>query len=228
MIPANLLAPRPRRFVDKRGTRTTVTRKSAPARIAALPQGGTPQIVGEVPTTAAEVRSSRKRFSLSPSATPRTLHKYQRRHRTLEFESTSSSEDGSDSDSSYNSFIESLKKKDILCLDSQLNVGDGLDRPSSSRSVTPSPTLKLPNHSKATTYRVLKSHYDGNLFESSRLNAHLIVGPTKRPGQQEFFRPLFKWVHVENPDMSFGAYLVGTIYWRMYHTFSTKCCGRNT
>lgn len=211
MLPPNAFAPRPYRFVDKRGNRTTVTRKSAPARIASLPQISLQ--LSEHAAAPAQIRSSRKRFSLSPVATSdAAASKRPRKHRALEFESSVSSDDKSDSDSSYNSFIVSLRKKDLLRLDASLAVVDPLDRAYSGRSAIPSPTLKASYHSQATTYRVLKSHYEGNLFESSRLNAQLIIGPSKRPGQVEFFKPLFRWVHVENPEMHFGAFMVSALH----------------
>ncbi|KAF2463922.1 uncharacterized protein BDR25DRAFT_346990 [Lindgomyces ingoldianus] len=213
MVPSNTIgfSRAPRRFVEKKGRQTTVTRRSAPARLVVFPQA--PQTTLQVPLeiTAAPQPAkapAKKRFSFSPSSTlknGRSLGKAAR-HRTLSFDESSDSS-GDESDSSYNSFVLDLKKKDILRTDSLLEAVDPLNRSSSYRSTSPTLSLKSSHGSQPTTYRVLKSRYEGDLFRNSKLSAHLIVGPNKRPGQPEYMKPLFKWVHLENPEMNFGAYI---------------------
>ncbi|KAF2639054.1 hypothetical protein P280DRAFT_70119 [Massarina eburnea CBS 473.64] len=210
MLPASVFAPRPRRLVDRRGNWITVTRRSAPARITALPQEVS-QVTSELVTSpeAANIPACSPRVTnVPPRDTVKTKRPQRRRVSVLDSTLSHSSEDDSDSDSCYITFIHSLRKKDVLRLESHLGVDDALDRTLSKRSMSPSPTLQTSPHSKTAVYRILKAQYSGNTVESGNLSAQLTVGPTKRPGQAESARPLFKWVHLENPEMNFGAYLV--------------------
>ncbi|KAF2733477.1 hypothetical protein EJ04DRAFT_577557 [Polyplosphaeria fusca] len=212
MLPT--ISHNPRRYVDRRGNRTTVTRRSAPARITALPS--TPTVPVQLPIetalpfTAARPRLSAKPkpFSLSPIASrTATAPARASRRTTIDFDDSDSS--GNETDASYNSFLLTLKKKDILRLDTQLAVGDTNAKSSSIRSeASPTRSLKSSGGSQQTTvYRVLKSHYEGDLFRNSKLKAQLVIIPGRRSGQPETVKPLFKWVHVENPEMRFGAFL---------------------
>ncbi|KAF2105572.1 hypothetical protein BDV96DRAFT_608144 [Lophiotrema nucula] len=202
----------PRRYVDRRRDRTTVTRRSAPARISVLPTAPSAQIQIQAPietaiavADASNVNTAASRFSLSRSGT-KPVKPVRRRQTTLSFESSDSSAD--ESDSSYNSFVLSLKKKDVLNLDTQLGVSESLDRISTRSDVSPTRSLKsVHDGGQSTTYKVLKSHYEGDLFRNSKLSAQLTVLPNRRPGQPEMAKPLFKWVHVENPQMRFGQFL---------------------
>lgn len=211
MLPSSIAASSraPRRFVDRRRDRTRVTRKSAPARIAGLPELTADVLRAPLDATfAAEASATRNPpFTGYNSASrhQQTL-KHDNTKRAITFEDSDSS--GDESDSSYNSFILSLQKKDLLRLDTQLSLPNSLDRIQPSRSPSPDPNIKYSHGTQPMVYRVLKSHYNGDLFRNSKLNAQLIVGPSKRSGQTEYMRPLFKWVHVENPEMNFGAYLV--------------------
>ncbi|OCK78762.1 hypothetical protein K432DRAFT_383652 [Lepidopterella palustris CBS 459.81] len=213
MYPAHEVNPAraSRRVVDQRGGTTRVTRKSAPARIANL--SGASLQVPITPAARAET-TAKKAFTFSPSATPRGAKSSKRkgisgrRRHTLDFDEAIEDDDD-DSDSSYNSFTLSLKKKEILGIDSLLG-SNGNDRPGSGtfkRRVSPAPSLKSAHGSQAVVYRVLKSHYDGDLFRTGNLIAQLTVGPDKRSGQPESMKPLFKWVHLENPEMNFSAYI---------------------
>ncbi|KAF2004544.1 hypothetical protein P154DRAFT_587298 [Amniculicola lignicola CBS 123094] len=173
----------PRRSFDGKGSQTTVTRKSAPARIAALPRlpQGTLQIPPEI-TVTTRISEARKRFSLSPSVTPgyAKSSRHVRRHKTIDFKGSKGS--GDESDASYNCFVLCLKKKEVLRLDSELSIDDGgLDRTLSGGST--SPNIKDARGSQATIYRVLKSHYPSEPSRNSKLNAQLIVGPNKGPNK---------------------------------------------
>ncbi|ORY17577.1 hypothetical protein BCR34DRAFT_555135 [Clohesyomyces aquaticus] len=202
----------PRRFVEKRGNQTTVTRQSAPARLVVFPQAPQPSLQvplevtrpGPTPRPPPKVSGKKHLFSFSPSSTPRNIKSsgYGGKKHTWSFDESFDSS-GDESDSSYNSFVEDLRKKDILRTDFLLDVDPQVQHQGS----TPTVSLKSSHGSQATTYRVLKSHYEGDLLRNNTLSAHLVVGPNKRPGQAEYMKPLFKWVHVENPEMSFGAYL---------------------
>ena len=207
VLPPGVLTPRPRRVVDRRGSQTTTTRKSAPARIPAritAPPRNL-SVLNELTATA----NAGEVFALSTNETPRrpSASQHLQRRRTLDFDNSLSSDDSSDTDSSYNSFLTSLRKKDALRLDSRLRVDELLDRTLSDRGIAPSPSLALSYHSRVTTYRILSSNYEGSLFQNSKLTAQLVVGPAKRAGQSDPIKSLFKWVHVENPDMNFGAYM---------------------
>lgn len=212
----------PRRFVDQRGNTTRVTRKSAPARITTLPDStlqvpyaaATAAAAAGVAGTPAKRAGGRKEFTFSPAATPRGRGGRKQglkggRGEPLDFSQEVELDDGEESDSSYNSFTLELKKKELLGKDSLLGLGEqqatgGLG---GGRSPSPARSLKSSHGSHPTTYRVLRSRYDGDLFRTGNLTARLVVAPERRPGQAESMKPLFHWIHVENPTMNFGAYM---------------------
>lgn len=207
MLPTG--TPRARRYVDRRRDRTTVTRQSAPARIGALPLfTSEPTSTPLEAVIAAETPVTRTQFSSSPENTLRTRTGGKPVPTQPEPSEASSDDSGDESDTSYSSFVLNLEKKDILGADARSNNWSLLGRSFSTQSSSPERDIKLPDGIIPTTYQVLKSHYEGELFRNSKLNAQLVVGPTKRPGQAESMKPLFKWIHVENPGMNFGAFLV--------------------
>jgi hypothetical protein len=208
MLPLGV-ARTPRRYVDRRRDRTTVTRKSAPARI------GAPSLFTAEPAAtpleaviAAESPVARTRLLLNPETSVR--RRPSGRAVTPQPTSTDASSDdsGDESDNSYSSFVLNLEKKDVLGADAQSSNWGPLDRTYTTPATSSDSETKFPDGILPTTYPVLKSHYEGELFRNSKLNAQLIIEPTKRPGQFEFMRPLFRWIHVENPEMNFGAFLV--------------------
>lgn len=203
----------PRRFVDQRGNTTRVTRKSAPARITTLPDS-TLQ-VPYIATSAADVAAGgvagapakraggRKEFTFSPAATPRSRGRggrkqglKGRRAEPLDFSQEVEQDDGEESDSSYNSFTLELKKKELLGKDSLLGLGEQLATGGlgDGRSPSPAGSLKSIHGSHPATYRVLRSRYEGDLFRTGNLTAHLVVAPERRTGQAELVRALFHWM----------------------------------
>ena len=199
----------PRRFVDQRGNTTRVTRKSAPARITTLPDS-TLQVPyyaaavaagGGVAGAPAKRAGGRKEFTFSPAATPRGRGGRKqglkgRRGEPLDFSQEAELDDGDESDSSYNSFTLELKKKELLGKDSLLGLGEwqatgGLG---GGRSPSPAGSLKSSHGGHPATYRVLRSRYDGDLFQTGNLTARLVVAPERRPGQAESMKALFHWM----------------------------------
>ena len=207
----------PRRFVDQRGNTTRVTRKSAPARITTLPDSTLPDSTLQVPYIASSAAAAaaagviagvpvkraggRKEFTFSPAATPRGRGRRKqglkgRRAEPLDFSQEAELDDGEESDSSYNSFTLELKKKELLGKDSLLGLGErqatgGLG---GGRSPSPAGSVKSSHDSHPTTYRVLRSRYDGDLFRTGNLTAQLVVAPERRPGQAESMKALFHWM----------------------------------
>ena len=200
----------PRRFVDQRGNTTRVTRKSAPARITTLPDSTlqVPYIASSAAAAAGGVDGApakrvggRKEFTFSPAATPRGRGRGGRKQglkgwqgEPLDFPQEAELDDGEESDSSYNSFTLELKKKELLGKDSLLGLGErqatgGLG---GGRSPSPTGSLKSSHGSHPTTYRVLRSRYDGDLFRTGNLTAQLVVAPERR--QAESAKALFHWM----------------------------------
>ena len=212
MLSTNAVNPvrAPRRFVDQRGNTTRVTRRSAPARITTLPDS-TLQVPyaaaaavaagGVVAGAPAKRAGGRKEFTFSPAATPRGRGGRKRgwkgrRGEPLDFSQEVELDDGEESDSSYNSFTLELKKKELLGKDSLLGLGErqaagGLG---GGRSPSPAGSLKSSHDGHPTTYRVLRSRYDGDLFRTGNLTARLVVAPERRPGQAESMKALFHWM----------------------------------
>ncbi|PSN71094.1 hypothetical protein BS50DRAFT_570502 [Corynespora cassiicola Philippines] len=191
-----------RRNVERSANRTVVTRKSAQARISELPQSSLQSLKGGAQDNSTGLSSSRLFSASNATARPRGRRPAQR-----EPEESEESDDGDDDD--YSSFILDLRKKEVLRLDGESGTDGALGRITPQRSESPSPSADstTPFGLQTTTYRVLKSSYEGDLFRNVRLKAQIFIGPHKRPGQHEFFRPLFRWIHVENPDMHFGPFM---------------------
>ncbi|KAH7122449.1 hypothetical protein B0J11DRAFT_339407 [Dendryphion nanum] len=197
----------PRRFVDQRRNQTTVTRQSAPARITILPRA--PVELSQLPLeTATSTISPAPQQKLLSSTGPllTSAKRVDRGRRTSTAETESSDSSGNESDSSYNSFMLCQKKKELLRLDSTSSIADSFRRTDSSRSSSPNPSFGESNGNKASVYRVIRSHYEGDLFRNSRLTAQLIVAP-ERINQTGPVKSLFKWVHLENPSMNFGKFM---------------------
>ncbi|KAF2400986.1 hypothetical protein EJ06DRAFT_530070 [Trichodelitschia bisporula] len=113
-------------------------------------------------------------------------------------------EDG-DSDSSYNSFNLGLQKKMLLEDDDE---GLGLPEEGDDRRLTSSTSFKGDEKDRLTTvYRVYRSRYVGDLFRGGDLSAELLTGTNRRVQQRELSRPLYRWMHVENPGMVFGTFV---------------------
>lgn len=201
----------PRRVVDQRGNTTRVTRRSAPARITTLPDStlhvpyaaavATAAAGGGVAGAPAKRAGRRKEFTFSPAVTPggrggRKQGLKGQRGEPLDFSQEVELDDGEESDSSYNSFTLELKKKELLGKDSLLGLGErqatgGLG---GGRSPSPAGSVKSSHDSHPTTYRVLRSRYDGDLFRTGNLTARLVVAPERRPGQAESMKALFHWM----------------------------------
>lgn len=113
--------------------------------------------------------------------------------------------DDDDSDSSYNSFNLSLKKK-ALFEDEEpsgllsVNTFD-LGRAASTSSLGGDERDKF-----VVVYRVYRSHYEGDLFHDGNLTAEMTTGTNRKLFQHELSKPLFRWVHVENPTMMFNSF----------------------
>lgn len=200
-LPPGMLTPRPRRLVDRRAHQTTVTRRSAEARIPGLNRAHTNlneriPMVTKVDSTELSANQILRRQS--------TQHPH-----TLDLVESLSSEDdsGSDSDSSYNSFVFRLRRKNALCF-SQIGIDELLERTVSESALNPNPTLSASYHTHATTYRISSSQYKWGRLESKKITAQLVVAPSRHNVHAESSKLLFKWVHIENPNMHFGAYMV--------------------
>jgi hypothetical protein len=115
-------------------------------------------------------------------------------------------EEDDDSDSSYNSFNMNLQKKALF----------GQDEPSSGLTLLTTEQLNKSQSSASgiwddrdklvSVYRVYRSSYSGDHFEEGNLTANLTTGTNRKMFQHELSKPLFRWVHVENPQMKFSFF----------------------
>ena len=119
-------------------------------------------------------------------------------------------DDEDDSDSSYNSFNLSMQKKGLFREDEAplmtASSTDGSDRPpqaTTGRYVDGAERDRL-----VQVYRVYRSHYNGDLFQDGNLSAHVTTGTNRKMFQRELSKPLFRWVHIENPTMNFSQFVV--------------------
>lgn len=114
--------------------------------------------------------------------------------------------DDGDSDASYNSFNLGLRKKALFedVEPSGLLSVNTLDL---GRAASAS-SLKIEDRDKhVKVYRIYRSHYEGDLFHDGNLTAEMTTGTNRKMFQHELSRPLFRWVHVENPTMTFNSFV---------------------
>lgn len=136
-----------------------------------------------------------------------------------------------DSDSSYNSFRLSLKKKDLFAPESEplnhdqfLSAGDHFARPQSSAS-SKDPAKSAERDRLVTVYRAYRSSFTGDVFQDGNLSADLTIETNRTLFQRELSKPLidgcmyqifgtfdrfeigltFASSHVENPTMNFSV-----------------------
>jgi hypothetical protein len=131
-------------------------------------------------------------------------------------------DDGADSDSSYGSFTDFMQRKAVFSANATGSEQDTLvafeENEDPSDSIGPTTTvgddLKRAASSPAQedksivtmVYRVYRSFYSGEDFSNGTLRASVTTGTNKKMFQHELTRPLFRWVHVENPTMNFSAF----------------------
>ena len=217
--PETVAAPRtPRRFVEKKGNRTKVTRKSATARIAGLPQAASARVpldpVLVVPPSAAAAAARPPPPAWDAADDDSRSLRRRGRPATWDTERAASELDlsGDESDASYDSFTLSLKKKDLFALDAGPPAydDDDDDDQDSARSTAapplPGASPRTAHSVSAAEFQVLRSRYDEGEGAAGCVGAQLVVAPRLRPGQGDAARALFHWSHVENAEMSFAAF----------------------
>jgi hypothetical protein len=115
-------------------------------------------------------------------------------------------EDG-DSDSSYNSFNLSLQKKALFSEPTfqVLSPTAEFNRTLSSSNVKGESSAERDRAVQA--YRIYRSRYEGYLFGDGNLSIQLTAGGNRKMFQRELSKPLFRWVHIENPSMNFSQFV---------------------
>jgi hypothetical protein len=117
-------------------------------------------------------------------------------------------EDEDDSDDSYNSFNVSLQKKALFEIETSHTLtvpSNTLHRSISTHSIKGGDIV---DRDKAVqVYRVYRSRYEGTQFAEGNLSIHLSTGQNRKMFQRELSKPLFRWVHFENPTMNFSQFV---------------------
>jgi hypothetical protein len=117
-------------------------------------------------------------------------------------------EDEDDSDSSYNSFNISLQKKALFSIETSQTLGiptETLHKSISTHSIKGGDSIE--RDKTVQVYRVYRSRYEGAQFAEGNLSIDLTTGQNRKMFQRELSKPLFRWVHFENPTMNFSQFV---------------------
>jgi len=118
--------------------------------------------------------------------------------------------DDDDSDSSYNSFHIGLKKK-ALFEDEEPAGLISINTIDLSRAASLSTQKADERDRLVIVYRVYRSHYEGDLFHDGNMSAEMTTGTNRKMFDRELLKPLFRWVHVENPTMNFNTFVANVL-----------------
>jgi hypothetical protein len=105
-------------------------------------------------------------------------------------------DDDSSSDSSYNSFNLSLQKKALFRDESSADIEQPTNGATDTALLKPQPSAwkSEDRDRQVTVYRVYRSRYEGVDFQNGNLSAQLMTGTNRRMFQNEYSKPLFRWM----------------------------------